>query len=184
MRVVETARRYVGYLEHEDADLLQIPTANVGKGGFTVFADMIARSYRWRVFQGLEWCAVFVHAVFLEAYGKPEAARLLGKPWPGTRTLAKRFQRSGRYRDKTYQPAPGDIIFLTSCPTGKISHCGIVTAFDGVTVSTIEGNTIDPSGRFPPQEGGAVAAHERPVGDRKIIGYGAVGWRTICHGGI
>jgi hypothetical protein len=168
--VVKTAQRYIGYLEHLDNDLLGVFTANPGKGGCTIFAYLVSRAYRWRNFSGLSWCATFVYAVFIEALGKQQARKLLGKPHPGTRVLYRRFKRKGKLTDK---PKVGDIIFLTN-GSGKVDHCGIVVGVDGAEVITIEGNTVDPSGVFEKHEGGAVAQRVRELTDPKIICYGEV----------
>lgn len=167
-RVVEEARRWLGYLEHRDGRLLRVYTANAGKGGRTVFADMAGLP------QGLPWCAVFVYAVYATALGKETARALLGRPHPGTRVLARRMRRKGRWRGREYIPSPGDIILLSPGRDGVIGHCGIVEAVDEQTVTSIDGNTVDPSGCFSPEQGGAVARRTRAPDDPVIVGYGAM----------
>ena len=169
MRVVDTAKKC--YLEHQTNDLLTLPTANVGKGGCTIFADMIARHYRWRVYTGLPWCAVFVHAVFLDALGKSKSRELLGKPHAGTRVLLRRMRRKGFLRDRSYTPKSGDLIFLSNDPAGQVGHCGIVDRVAGDTVFSVEGKAVDPSGRFIPQLGGAVSIRDRRLDDPHITYY-------------
>lgn len=171
MGVIDEARKWLGYLEHSSNDLLGIYTANVGKGGCTIFAQIIAHHYCRRNFSGLPWCAAFVHAVYIEALGEKAAAALLGKPHPGTRVMARQMRRRGCLRGRDYTPSPGDVIFLRSTPNGRISHCGIVEAVQDDTVVTIEGNTVDPKGRFPKELGGAVARRERKTDDHRIVGY-------------
>ena len=166
-----TAKKYIGYLEHGSNDLLSIDTANAGKGGCTIFAAIIQKHYRFRNFSGLPWCATFVHAVCIEALGKTQAQKLLGKPHPGTRVLARRLRRRKQLMGKDYTPKPGDLIFLHN-GDGKISHCGIVDQVDGDAVITIEGNTVDPSGTFPPGKGGAVAVRKRKLSHSAIVAYG------------
>lgn len=163
--VVKTAQKYIGYLEHLDNDLLGIYRANPGKGGCTIFAYQINQAYRWRNFRGLSWCATFVHAVFIEALGKEEARRKLGKPHPGTRVLHRRLKH-------TDKPTVGCVVFLTN--GRRVDHCGIVVSVDGNTVTTVEGNTIDPTGVFLEHEGGAVAQRVRLLTDPAIICYGEV----------
>lgn len=171
--MMEAVRKWAGYLEHQTNDLLGVFTANVGKGYCTIFAAIIQRHYRWRNFSGVPWCAVFLHAVFLEMYGKETARRLLGKPHPGTRVLARRMRRRKCLMPPDYTPRPGDIIFLQN-GDGRISHCGIVIEVYGYTVMTIEGNTVDPSGHFAPEQGGAVAIRERLFSDRAIMNYAKI----------
>lgn len=174
MTVTQCALKYVGYLEHATPELLGIFTANVGKGGCTIFAENINRCYRWRNFQGLPWCAVFVHGVYMEALGAHRAAKLLGKPHPGTHVLARRMKRRRRWRDKTHTPKPGDVIFLSNRDNDHISHVGLVTGVSGGTVRSVEGNTVDPGGTFEREQGGAVALRERKTDDPGIVGYGII----------
>ena len=119
---------------------------------------------------GLPWCAAFVHAVYIEALGKEKARKLLGKPHPGSRVLMRRFKRRGRLTDT---PKVGDIIFLTN-GDGLVSHCGIVVCVEDDTVTTVEGNTIDPTGGVKRHEGGAVAQRVRKLTDPAIICYEGV----------
>lgn len=174
MTVTECAEKYVGYLEHATPELLGIFTANVGKGGCTIFAESINRLYRWRNFQGLPWCAVFVHAVYVEALGAQTAAKLLGKPHPGTHVLARRMKRRRLMRDRLHVPKPGDIIFLSNHDNDFISHVGLVIDVSDGTVFSVEGNTVDPSGTFEEEQGGAVALRERKADDPAIVGYGEI----------
>lgn len=171
--MINTARKWLGYLEHQSPQLLGVYDANVGKGGYTVFAWIIRRHYPWRDFSGIPWCAAFVHAVFLEVYGAEKAKRLLGKPHPGTRVLARRLKRKGRLMGRDYVPRGGDIIFLHN-GDGRISHCGIVEKVEGDRVISIEGNTVDPTGHFPRELGGAVALRCRKLTDAAIVNYGRI----------
>lgn len=165
IRILSVARGWLGYLEHSSAKLLGVYSANVGLGGYTIFGEILGCR-----FQGFPWCATFVFAVFRQA----KAEGILGKPWPGCRTLAKRFQKSGRWLGADGTPSPGDIIFLSPKNDGKIGHCGIVESVDETAVTSIDGNTVDPSGRFPPHAGGAVARMVRRRTDGRIIGYGKI----------
>jgi hypothetical protein len=169
---VDVALGYVGYLEHETPDLLGVFTANAGKGGYTIFSWLISRYYR-RDFQGLPWCAVFVYAVYLEAMGK-KAEKLLGRPHPGTKVLFRRLRKKGRIHGKNWLPRPGDIIFLSNFGNGKIGHVGIVVRTDEKMVYSVEGNTVDPSGVFRREDGGAVALRERVFDDPAIVCYGEI----------
>lgn len=168
MTVVEEARRWLGYLEHQDDRLLGVYTANPGKGGYTIFARMAGLP------QGLPWCVTFIHAVYGAALGKVQARRLLGRPHPGTRKLARLLKQRGQWRGQDYFPVPGDIIFLASAEDKCIGHCGIVEAVVGNTVTSIDGNTVDPDGHFSPEDGGAVARRVRMLDDNRIAGYGAM----------
>lgn len=167
---INTAKKWLGYLEHSSPDMLGVYTANTGKGGYTIFSDIISSNYRWRNFQGLPWCATFIHAVFIEALGKDNARELLGKPHPGTKVLYRRFKRNNKLINK---PTKGDIVFLTN-ESGLVEHCGIVICVENDKIITIEGNATDSSGIFKKHEGGAVVQRVRELTDPKIICYGEV----------
>ena len=154
-----TASDFIGYLEHATPERLHEFTENPGKGGCTIFGEMTG-------LQGLPWCATFVHAVV----GRPD---VLGRPHPGCRVLARRMRRRKLWRGKDYAPKSGDLIFLAN--NGKrIDHCGIVESCDGATVTSIEGNAVDPSGAFRPEQGGAVARRVRRRDDLRILGYAEI----------
>ncbi len=171
--VVAEAVRWIGYLEHNSLRHIGLYRSNAGKGGYTAFAENIRQKCK-RNFQGLPWCAVFIHSCFVSVYGRKGARTLLGRPHAGTRVLARRMRRKGLWRGTDYTPVAGDIIFLAN--DGKtIDHCGIVAESDGETVTSIDGNTVDPSGFFEEKQGGAVALRDRALNDPRIIGYGATG---------
>lgn len=170
------AEKYLGYLEHADGRLLGVFDANVGKGGCTLFADMV-RAASGRKLGRLPWCVTFVYAVFIESLGLERTQKLLGKPQPGSRTLARRLRRRGLWRGRGYVPARGDLVFCTN-DGRRIQHVGIVLDCDGERVTTIDGNTVDDTGHFAPQQGGAVAKRTRPLDSQIIIGYGKTGQFT------
>ena len=125
------AKAWVGYLEHATNDLLGVFTANIGKGGYTIFSVIIQRYYRWRNFSGLAWCATFVHAVCLEAYGVDKARKLVGKPHPGTRVLARRLKRQGRLKGREYTPQPNDLV-------GSLTMSKATSSFPSRAIPTIQ----------------------------------------------
>lgn len=171
--VVAEAAAWIGYLEHNDSRHIGLYRSNAGKGGYTAFAEIVRQKCH-RNLQGLPWCAVFIHSCFANVYGREGARMLLGKPHAGTKVLARRMRRKGLWRDKDYTPVAGDVIFLAN--DGKhIDHCGIVAGTDGESVTSIDGNTVDPSGFFTEEQGGAVALRDRLLTDVRIIGYGATG---------
>lgn len=162
--------KWIGYLEHADNQLLGVYTANVGKGGCTIFADIV-KAACGRDLSRLPWCVTFVYAMFIEQYGLERTKALLGSPQPGSRTLARRMRRKGLWRDKGYIPQKGDLVFCTN--DGQcIQHVGIVLECDGETVTTIDGNTVDDTGHFAPHQGGAVAKRSRSLDSPVIVGYG------------
>lgn len=171
--VVAEAARWIGYLEHKSAKFLGMYRSNVGKGGYTAFAENVRQKCK-RNLQGLPWCAVFVYSCFATAYGREWTKMHLGRPHAGTRVLARRMRRKRLWRGTDYTPVKGDIIFLAN--DGKhLDHCGIVAEVDSESVTSIDGNTVDDSGVFAEIEGGAVALRERALTDKRIIGYGTTG---------
>jgi hypothetical protein len=103
-----------------------------------------------------------------------DAQKLLGKPHPGTKVLARRLRKKKRLRDGSYRPKAGDIIFLSNFQNQVIGHVGIVTGTDEKMVYSVEGNTIDPSGVFRREDGGAVAIRGRKFCDPAIVCYGEI----------
>ena len=160
---------WLGYLEHATPCLLGVFDANVGKGGCTIFAQMIWDAQRVNL-MGLPWCATFVHAVI----NRPD---ILGRAHPGCRVLQRRMKRKGLWRGREYRPRPGDIIFCSNKRTRRVDHVSIVARTDGDTVVSVDGNTVDPSGTFEPSQGGAVALRTRKRNDPVIVGYGAISER-------
>lgn len=73
----------------------------------------------------------------------------------------KWFQDKGRFKDGSYVPAPGDIIFFDWGDDGSIDHVGIVESVKKGIVNTIEGNSGD-----------KVKRNSYPIGDGRIYGYG------------
>ena len=71
------------------------------------------------------------------------------------------LQYKGRFRDGSYTPAAGDIIFFDWGNNGTIDHVGIVESVSGGTVNTIEGNSGD-----------KVARRSYSIGSSNIYGYG------------
>ena len=126
---------------------------------------MIDREQRVNL-QGLPWCATFVHAMV----ARPD---LLGRAHPGTRVLVRRMKRKGFWRDPSYKPKQGDLIFLANHK--RIDHCAIVESADETTVTSIDGNTHDLTGKFKWDEGGAVQRITRDRNDIRIRGYAEIG---------
>ena len=73
----------------------------------------------------------------------------------------KWFESKGRFRDASYTPVAGDIIFFDWGNNGTIDHVGIVESVSGGTVNTIEGNSGD-----------KVARRSYSIGSSNIYGYG------------
>lgn len=106
----------------------------------------------------VSWCACFVswcaeRCGYLESGVMPKFSLCSeGVKW---------FQSKGKFRDGSYVPAAGDIIFFDWGEDGTIDHVGIVESVKKGTVNTIEGNSGD-----------MVRRRSYPIGDGKIYGYG------------
>lgn len=172
--IADEARRWVGYLEHQDGKFIGLPRVNVGKGGYTAFGEIV-RSRGGRNLQGLPWCAVFVYAVLLNVLGKKDTRKLIGWPHATAIGLAKAIKRRGLWCDYMKDLSVGDIVFLSN-DGERIDHCGIVVETDGHnSFTTIEGNAIDDSGHFERALGGSVAIRKREqCCDSSFMGGGAI----------
>ena len=73
------------------------------------------------------------------------------------------LQYKGRFRDGSYTPAAGDIIFFDWEDDGSIDHVGIVESVGKGNVNTVEGNSGD-----------KVKRCSYPIGDSEIYGYGTL----------
>jgi len=121
-RMVDAALAEVGYQEK----------SKDGSGNITKFGA-------WYGMDGQPWCAMFVSWA-------ADQAGILNDVVPKHASTARgvaAYQEIGLYspRDSGYQPREGDAIYFHS--NGRISHVGIVVAFDPDTqkVYTVEGNT-------------------------------------------
>ncbi len=115
--------------------------------------------WSWYGFAGrVEWCACFVswcadQCGYIDSGVMPRVSLCSdGVRW---------FEQHGRFRDGSYVPAAGDIIFFDWGNDGTIDHVGIVeNVIDGV-VHTVEGNSGD-----------KVRRKSYLVGSSVIYGYG------------
>lgn len=81
------------------------------------------------------------------------------------------FQKSGKWRDSSATPIPGDYVFFDWDGDSDPDHVGAVLCVDGTNLYTIEGNS-----------GGKVAVNCYPLSnpsvDPRIMGYGVLNWKT------
>ena len=131
--------------------IVQVAASQEGKGGTTY--------WRWYGFGGrVEWCACFVswcadQSGYIQSGVIPKFSLCSdGVKW---------FESKGRFRDGSYTPVAGDIIFFDWGNNGTIDHVGIVESVSGGTVNTIEGNSGD-----------KVARRSYSIGSSNIYGYG------------
>ncbi len=140
-KVLDTAKKEVGYLEKKSNSALDSKTANAGSANYTKYWRDIKPEW-----QGQPWCAVFVSWILMKAFGLSVAKKLL-KHWPYVYcpTLGNLFKKNAN-------PKVGDIVIFYR--GGEFAHTGIVTKVSGDRFWTIEGNTSGASGIIP--NGGGV----------------------------
>lgn len=77
------------------------------------------------------------------------------------------FQKSGKWRDSSATPIPGDYVFFDWDGDRDPDHVGAVLCVKDGFLYTIEGNS-----------GGRVAVNRYPKNDPRIMGYGVLNWKT------
>ena len=130
---IKLAKAEVGYFEKKSNANLDSKTANAGTANYTKYWRDVDPSN-----QAAPWCACFISWVYMKAFGKTTAAKLL-KHWPYISVP----QLSGLFTHYA-TPKVGDIFMYHN---GSVfSHTGLVIAVSGDKFVTIEGNTNDGSG--------------------------------------
>ena len=137
-----------------NADIVEIARTQLGNVGGQPY-------WSWYGFPSrVEWCACFVswcanECGLIENGSVPKFAYCpSGIQW---------FKDAGRWRERGYEPQPGDIIFFDWGGDGVSDHVGIVESCDGATVFTIEGNSGD-----------ACQRNSYDIGSASIMGYGGI----------
>lgn len=114
------------------------------------------------------WCACF-----LSWAADQKKASIDGDPprFANVDTGMEGFQKSGKWRDSSATPIPGDYVFFDWDGDSDPDHVGAVLCVDGTKLYTIEGNS-----------GGKVAVNCYPLSnpsvDPRIVGYGVLNWKT------
>ena len=115
--------------------------------------------WSWYGFEGrVEWCACFVswcadQCGYIESGIIPKFAGCVdGANW---------FKGNGQWKDRSYEPSAGDIIFFDWEGDGETDHVGIVEKCENGVVYTVEGNSGD-----------ACRQKQYTVGSSSIYGYG------------
>ena len=135
-----------------DATMLAVADTQIGNIGGEPY-------WSWYGFtERVEWCACFVswcaeQCGYIDAGVMPRFSLCEdGMNW---------FKQSRQWRDSSYIPAPGDIIFFNWDENPDSDHVGIVERVEGGYVYTIEGNTND-----------SVARRRYRLNKEQIVGYG------------
>ena len=161
--VVRIAANEVGYLEKQSNAQLEDKTANAGDKNYTKYGVLTHTN-------GDFWCASFVSWCFYEACGQDMSKTqqvLCGPISAACNSLMSNFKKAGRF-DKT--PKIGDCIFFKGSRHSGANHIGIVSAVNGNSITTIEGNTA--SGSSVIDNGGAVAIKSYDINHQDILGFG------------
>ena len=118
--------------------------------------------------------------MFIDAYDRSDARKVLGVIAPGTMTTSEKFKADKRWHNSNsgYTPQAGDIIYFKVGPNkNPIDHVGIVTKVENGKVYTIEGNTR--TDRTVERNGVKVANKEYPINSKFIVGYGTPNWDIL-----
>ena len=139
-------------------------------GGSGYFSEWYIGDYAknpgWN--QYTPWCACFL------SWGAEQLKTSIdGDPprFANVDTGMEGFQKSGKWRDSSATPIPGDYVFFDWDGDSDPDHVGAVLCVDGTKLYTIEGNS-----------GGKVAVNCYPLSnpsvDPRIMGYGVLNWKT------
>lgn len=137
----------------------------VGYTGTTTYS----KYGKWYGYQG-SWCTTFILWCFNKAESRCKA-ELYGEIVPSggnCNSMISWFENNGRYRGTdSYTPKKGDLVFFDWNSNGSSDHVGIVTATEGKTVYTVEGNC---SGKV--KERSYTATGSKPYNNiSSIMGY-------------
>lgn len=161
-QLIAIATAEIGYKEKRSNANLDDKTANAGANNFTKYArDLASFGYYNGSKQGFAWCDVFVDWCFLKMCGgNPTIAQNLqcqtGPFGAGCAYSAQYYKQQNRWSST---PVLGAQIFFYA--SGTINHTGIVSAVNGDTVTTIEGNTSE-----------QVVTRTYNINNKSIAGYG------------
>ena len=179
----DTASEEEGYLEKSwdaykaDPDVIFRKKDGAGRDNVTKYWYDIRKGY-----QGGYWCQVFAYWLFVTAFGKENADKMLylntwqeSDLWTNFDTMSWRanFEAHGA-RVQTSKAQVGDMVFF------QTSHVGIVYKIDQDRLYTIEGNTSPQVGVKP--NGGGVwrKTYDRNAsGVKEVQMYGRPDWSVI-----
>lgn len=136
------------------SQIVNIAMSQKGNHGGQKFWSWWGHSYR------VAWCAIFVSWCAEQA----GIAKSIIPKYQGCIDGVSQFKQLGRWKDSSYNPQAGDIIFFDT--PANSHHTGIVVKSDNNTVYTIEGNTSDQV---------AERSYNKTNPSRAIAGYGYTG---------
>ena len=148
--IINVAIGELGYHEKASNSRLDSKTDNSGSANYTKYGE-------WYGINPGAWCAMFVcwcaNQAGISTSIIPKFSKCIDPD--SSASGSEKFKAIGRWKDNSYVPSPGDIIFV------KESHVGIVEYVSGSTIHTIEGNYSDQVKRVT-----------RTVGASTIAGFG------------
>lgn len=163
-KVINVAKKEVGYLEKRTNTWLSSKTKNAGSNNYTKYG-------KWFGMNGVFWCAIFISWIFNKAFGKAKAKELLcGGFSASCETFRQQFIKADKYAGGKITPKKGYIIFFVGTRHNGANHIGLVYKVESGRVYTIEGNTS--GGSTVVDNGGGVAYKSYIIGYEKILGYG------------
>lgn len=172
-RILNTAKKEIGYLEKSTNSQLDSKTGNAGKNNWTKYARDLDKLGVYNFPKnGYEWCDMFVDWCFVKTFGVDASWRMTNQPMGGCGAgctySAQYYKSAGRFHK--VNPKPGDQIFFSQDGGMTSYHTGLVVAVENGRVYTIEGNTSSDPGVV--ENGGSVNEKSYPITYAKICGYG------------
>lgn len=163
LKVINVARREIGYLEKQTNAQLDDKTANAGYRNWTKYARDLDKLGVYNFPKnGYDWCDIFVDWCFYKAYGVNNMVKMIFQPKGGLGAGCTYSMGYYRNHKRLYKnPMPGDQIFFSNDGWATSYHTGIVEKVEGNRVYTIEGNTSNASGVV--SNGGGVARKSYPI---------------------
>lgn len=170
-KLVEIAKKELGYYEKASLSQLDEKEANKGAGNFTKYArDLAAAGYYNGNKQGVSWCDVFVDWCFYQLTDKDakkaqEMEYQTGTLGAGCKYSAQYYRSKGRFFQT---PNIGDQIFFGE--PGKENHTGIVIANEETYITTIEGNSDNKvTQRYYSKNNPDIVGYGRPNYEKETI---------------
>ena len=149
----EYVEHVLRYYHFGSSNIIEIARKEIGnKGG--------EKYWRWYGFnQRVNWCAIFVSWCANESGIMNNSIPIFSLCTDGE----KWYKEHSKWKNKSYIPQPGDIIFFDWNGDGHVQHVGIVEKVENDKVYTIEGNSKD-----------EVRNKNYSLTNKSIYGYGSV----------
>ena len=153
--VINTFKKYDGYLEKKTNAQLDNFKANAGMNNYTKFGRDYDKIMGTKL-NGQSWCAMAVSMVFVESYGLAAAKKLLGG-----NLFSYTPTGYSQMKAKKGNPKAGSVVFFHNNKMGRIAHVGLVIKVDKGYFYTMEGNTSSDPGVV--RNGGSVNMKKYPI---------------------